>query len=322
MIQPVLITGVAGFIGSNLAHRLLSEDYPVVGLDNFDNYYPVSIKRQNISRLEKETHFRLIEGDIRDMVLLQKVFSDYRFGSILHLAARAGVRPSVEDPFLYQDVNIRGTINLLHACRYTGVERFVLASSSSVYGVTGASPSSEDVDVNQPVSPYAASKVSAELFCRTYNHLYHLPVTILRLFTVYGPYQRPEMAIHRFIRQVYHQEEVQVFGDGTSRRDYTYIEDVVDGFLAAIRYRGQSFQIFNIGSGRTISLRDLLKVIEKTLNRQVKIRYSDPVPGDVPATIADISRAKSILGYEPRFSLEEGITRFYSWYLENQGALA
>ncbi len=283
MNQPVLVTGAAGFIGSHLVQKLIHSGYTVVGLDNFDDYYPITIKRSNTRVLAKEENFQLIEGDIRDSSLLSNIFSKNDFQSVMHLAARAGVRPSIEHPLLYQDVNVTGTLNLLQACRNANVGKFIFASSSSVYGINSASPFSEDANVNRPVSPYAASKASAELFCRTYNHLYNLPIVILRLFTVYGPRQRPEMAIHRFVKQIENDEEINIFGDGTSNRDYTYVEDIVDGFMAALHYQGPSFQIFNLGRGQTVNLSYLVKIIEKALNKKAKIKYAEPAPGDVPS---------------------------------------
>lgn len=318
MSQIVLITGVAGFIGSHLAERLLHDGYQILGLDNFDDYYPISIKYENIRLLGNERNFKLIKGDIRDSALLNDIFSRNRISVVMHLAARAGVRPSVEYPLLYQDVNVMGTLNLLQACKDSNVEKFVFASSSSVYGLNNSPPFKEDANVNQPVSPYAASKASAELFCRTYNHLYTLPVTVLRLFTVYGPRQRPEMAIHRFTRQIYNGEEVSVFGDGSTNRDYTYVEDIVDGLVAAMNYRDGSFQIFNLGAGQTVYIGKLLEIIENSLTKKARIKYVDRVPGDVPSTDADISKAALYLGYKPKFNIEQGISNFVEWYLKNK----
>lgn len=316
--HPVLVTGAAGFIGSHLTQRLIRSGYSVVGLDNFDDYYPVAIKKNNICNLTKEDKFLLIEGDIRDTFLLKKLFSENSFQTVFHLAARAGVRPSIECPLLYQDVNIKGTLNLLQESCKANIGKFIFASSSSVYGNNSPSPFQEDANVNQPISPYAASKVSAELFCSTYNHLYNLPVVILRLFTVYGPRQRPEMAIHHFVEQIDDGREILIFGDGTSNRDYTYIEDIINGFMAALSYRGNSFQIFNLGRGQTVNLGYLVKIIENTVNKKAKVKYVDPAPGDVPLTIADISKARSLAGFEPRISIEEGIRRFVRWYRENK----
>ncbi len=318
MKQPILITGAAGFIGSHLSERLVNSGYSVVGLDNLDTYYPVRIKRQNLRSLEDNANFKLVEGDVRDAALLDALFTEYGFRTILHLAARAGVRPSIEDPVLYQDVNVRGTLNLLEACRKNQAEKIVFASSSSVYGASCSAPFREDANINYPISPYAASKASAELFCRTYNHLYGLPVIVLRLFTVYGPRQRPDLAIHHFTQQIERGEPVNIFGDGTARRDYTFIEDIVDGFTAAMGYGADSFQIFNLGGGRPVDLNYLLVTLQKALNRNARLKYSEPVPGDMPNTGADISKAQKLLGYQPNISIEEGISRFVRWYLENK----
>ncbi len=318
MNQTILVTGAAGFIGSHLARRLIDSGYSVVGLDNFDDYYSLSIKKNNIQALLKEDRFQLIEGDIRNPSMLGDIFSKNNFYSIMHLAARAGVRPSIEHPFLYQDVNARGTMNLLQICRNTSVSKFIFASSSSVYGANCPSPFREDANVNFPVSPYAASKASAELFCHTYNHLYNLPIVILRLFTVYGPRQRPEMAIHQFVKQIEENKEVNIFGDGTSNRDYTYVEDIIDGFMAALSYQGSSYQIFNLGRGQTINLSYLVNIIETALNKKAKVKYTDRSPGDVPITIADISKAKTLMGFNPKVDIEEGVTRFVRWYLEDK----
>jgi UDP-glucuronate 4-epimerase len=319
MNQPVLVTGAAGFIGSHLTQRLLQSGYPVIGIDNLDDYYPVEIKRNNLKSFQDESNFQLVEGDIRSEPLLNTLFSKYNFQYVIHLAARAGVRPSVDQPLLYQDVNIMGTLNLLQSCRRTQIEKFIFASSSSVYGVQKNCPFQEVEKIDHPASPYAASKISAELFCRAYNHLYQLPVVILRLFTVYGPRQRPEMAIHRFAKQIMNDDIVTVFGDGSANRDYTYIDDIVEGFMSAIHYRDNTFEIFNLGSGRSVSLSYLLELIEKALGKKANIKYMDAVPGDVPLTIADISKAKFRLDYIPKINIEEGIANFIQWYKLNEG---
>ncbi len=318
MKEVALVTGVAGFIGSHLAERLVQSGYQVIGLDNLDDYYSRNIKRDNIQALQTVENFHFEEGDIRDTTLLARIFSEYGISLVAHLAARAGVRPSLEQPLLYQDVNVGGTINLLEISRTCGVRQFVFASSSSVYGVNGKAPFSEEAKTDYPVSPYAASKAAAELFCRTYNHLYYLPVIALRLFTVYGPRQRPEMAIHRFVRMVDKGEEVTLFGDGTTSRDYTYISDIIDGFEAALTIRGETFQVLNLGDGRNISLNYLLELIEETLGKKARIRYCTPPPGEVSITLADISKTHSILSYKPKVSIENGIPLFVRWYLENR----
>jgi UDP-glucuronate 4-epimerase len=319
MSRWALVTGVAGFIGSHLAERLLDLGYGVIGLDNFDDCYSVAIKKANIAVAARVEGFRLVEGDIRDGVLLERIFAGRTIEVVVHLAARAGVRPSLEHPVLYQDVNIGGTINLLEASRAHRVKQFLFASSSSVYGANGSAPFREEAAADFPVSPYAASKASAELFCRTYSHLYGLPTVLLRLFTVYGPRQRPEMAIHRFVRMVDAGQEVTLFGDGSTSRDYTYVDDIVDGIEAALTHGGDGCRVFNLGAGRAVSLAYLVSVIEEALGKKAVVRHVAPPPGEVPITLADISKARAALGYEPKVSIEEGIARFVSWYLDSGG---
>lgn len=315
MKDVVLVTGAAGFIGSHLVERLLCLGQQVVGLDNFDDCYSTTIKLDNISALRTREEFHLVWGDIRDAGLLEHLFKENNITVVVHLAARAGVRPSIEQPVLYQDVNIGGTIRLLEASQAGGVKQFILTSSSSVYGLSGQAPFSEETTINFPVSPYAASKAAAELFGRAYSHLYSLPVVVLRPFTVYGPRQRPEMAISRFVRMVDRGEEVTLFGDGTSSRDYTYIDDVIAGFERALTYRGEIFQIFNLGAGRMVELGYLLELIEKALGKKARVKHVTAPLGEVPTTHADISKAQAILGYQPRTPIEEGIPRFVQWYL-------
>lgn len=318
MKKAVLVTGAAGFIGSHLVDRLLCMGYPVVGLDNFDDSYSPTIKWANICTMQDRDGFLLVEGDIRDAPLLDRVFSENDIGVVVHLAARAGVRLSLEQPLLYQDVNIRGTLNLLEASRAFGVEQFLFASSSSVYGLDGKAPFNEEAKVSYPISPYAASKAAAELFCRTYSYLYHLPVVVLRLFTVYGPRQRPEMAIHRFVRRVDEGEEVTLFGNGTAKRDYTYIDDIIAGFEAALARQGEAFCTFNLGRGKAVDLRHLLRLIEEALGKKARIKNLAPQPGEVSITLADISKAQALLGYQPRVSIEEGVPLFVRWYVDNR----
>ncbi len=318
MKKAVLVTGAAGFIGSHLVERLLCLGYQVVGLDNFDDSYSPAIKWKNIHALREKDGFLLVEGDIRDALLLGHVFSENGIGAVVHLAARAGVRPSLEQPLLYQDVNIKGTINLLEACRASGVKQFLFASSSSVYGLNGKAPFNEDAKVSYPISPYAASKAAAELFCRTYSYLYPLPLVVFRLFTVYGPRQRPEMAIHRFVKMVDQGEEVTLFGDGTAKRDYTYVDDIIAGFEAALVRQEKGFHIFNLGRGEAVDLRYLLELIEEALGKKARTRNLAPQSGEVPVTLADISKAQALLGYEPKVSIEEGIPLFVRWYRENR----
>lgn len=314
MKESALVTGAAGFIGSNLVERLFGLGYRIIGLDNFDDFYPPAVKWNNIRSIGDREGFHLVQGDIRDTSLLARVFSENNIAQVVHLAARAGVRPSLKDPGLYEDVNVRGTINLLEAARNHGVERFVFASSSSVYGLNSRVPFKEDDKVEIPTSPYAASKAAGELFCRTYNYLYHLPVAALRFFTVYGPRQRPEMAIHLFTRMIDAGEEISIFGDGTSQRDYTFISDIIDGIVGAMTYRQPGFDIFNLGNSQPVSLEYLVQLIEESLGKRARIKRSPTQPGDVPITYADISRAKTLLGYQPKVTIEEGVARFVQWY--------
>jgi UDP-glucuronate 4-epimerase len=317
MKDVALVTGAAGFIGSHLAKRLLGLGYRVIGLDSFDDYYPAEIKWDNVRNLETAADFQLQQGDIRDVSLLARIFSENSVSVVAHLAARAGVRPSLEQPLLYEDINVGGTVNLLEASRNHGIRQFIFASSSSVYGSNHRIPFSEDAYIDVPVAPYATSKAAAELYCRTYNHLYNLPVVILRFFTVYGPRQRPEMAIHRFVRMVDKGDEITLFGNDTSR-DYTYIDDIISGIEAVLAYREESFQIFNLGGGRNISLGYLLKVIEETLGKKARAKHCPLPAGELSVTLANISKAQSLLGYQPKTSIEEGIRLFTRWYLENR----
>ena len=318
MNASVLVTGAAGFIGSHLAEQLIRQGHRVIGLDNFDDFYPPSIKRENIRALESEEGFSMIEGDIRDADLLSRIFSEYDISLVAHLAARAGVRPSIQQPLLYDDMNIRGTINMLEASRTCGIQQFVFTSSSSVYGLNTKVPFDENDKVDCPTSPYAASKAAAELLCRTYNHLYGLPITVLRLFTVYGPRQRPEMAIHKFTRMIESGEEVTVFGDGTSKRDYTYVSDIVDGITQALAYQNRGFEIFNLGDSRPIALDYLVSVIEEALEKKAMIKNMMMPPGDVPVTYAGISKARALLDYQPKISIEEGVSLFVKWDVANK----
>jgi UDP-glucuronate 4-epimerase len=318
MSRKVLVTGAAGFIGSHLAEQLVHQGYRVLGLDNFDDFYPPAIKYENIRTLEAEEGFRIIEGDIRDADLLNRIFTEHDITLVAHLAARAGVRPSIQQPLLYDDLNIRGTINLLEASRTSGVKQFVFASSSSVYGLNTKVPFDENDRVDRPTSPYAASKAAAELYCRTYHHLYGLPVTVLRLFTVYGPRQRPEMAIHQFTRVIDSGEEITVFGDGTSKRDYTYVSDIVDGIIRALTYENRGFEIFNLGDSRPVALDYLVSLIEEALGKKARIRKLPMPPGDMPVTYAGISKARTIIAYQPKISIEEGVSLFIQWYLTNK----
>ena len=316
-----LVTGGAGFIGSSVVDRLLARGDEVVCLDNFDDFYNPAIKRRNIAGALANKAYKLIEGDIRDMGLLRRVFSEEGIEMIFHPAARAGVRPSIVDPMLYEDVNIKGTMNLLEMSKEHKVKGFIFASSSSVYGRNEKVPFSEDDNVDNPISPYAATKKACELICYTYHHLYKLNITCLRFFTVYGPRQRPEMAIHKFTRLIDQGKPVPMFGDGLSKRDYTYIDDIVDGVMKSIELNAP-YGIFNLGESQTTELRELIGLIEKYLGKKAVIEQHPDQPGDVPITYADITRSRKELGYSPYTKVEEGVRKFVEWYQAEKGFLA
>ncbi|UCG37696.1 MAG: NAD-dependent epimerase/dehydratase family protein, partial [bacterium] len=290
MAERVLVTGGAGFIGSHLCGELLEQGREVLVLDNFNDFYDPSVKRMNIQSLQENPRFTLREGDIRDSGLVGRIFKHFRPKAVVHLAAMAGVRPSLEDPLLYVDVNVMGTNVVLEAVRRNPVENFLFGSSSSVYGAMDRVPFSEGDVLSRPVSPYAATKLAGEQLCFTYHHLYGIPVSCLRFFTVYGPRQRPEMAIHLFARRIREGKQVTVFGDGTSRRDYTYISDIVQGVLRSLD-RPQPYEIFNLGESRTVPLADIVALLEENLGRKAGIRHEPDQPGDVPVTFADITKA-------------------------------
>lgn len=312
-METILVTGGAGFIGSHLCEQLLARDNRVVCVDNFDPYYPAQVKKNNIRNALTNKSFKLAECDIRNRDGLEKIFHNHRIDSVIHLAARAGVRSSISDPLFYQDVNVRGTVNLLELSREWSIKNFVFGSSSSVYGVRNEIPFREDDSLAQPISPYAASKQAGELFCYTYHHLYPIPITCLRFFTVYGPRQRPDMAIHKFTRLIDQGEEIPLYGDDSSKRDYTYISDIIDGILSALE-RKFAFEIINLGDSKTIELKQLVSLIEKNLSKKAKVRELPVQAGDVPITCADISKARKLLNYNPKVRIEEGIKNFVQWY--------
>ena len=314
----ILLTGGAGFIGSHLTERLLEDGFSVICLDNFNDFYDPQIKRRNLSAFLENDAYTLVEGDILDWELLERLFGEHHIDAVIHLAARAGVRPSLQQPLLYQDVNCRGTQNLLEMAKEHGVQKFVFASSSSVYGENKKVPFSENDPVDFPVSPYAATKKAGELICYTYYHLYHLPMTCLRFFTVYGPRQRPDMAIHKFTRLIESGLEVPVYGDGTSRRDYTYIDDIIEGVMAALRHC-RNYRIYNLGESQTVELREMISLIENKLDKKARVKKMPRQPGDVPITYADISRARDELKYQPQTHIEDGITLFIEWFKSGGG---
>jgi UDP-glucuronate 4-epimerase len=318
--QQVLITGGAGFIGSHLAEKLLAEGMSVICLDNFDDYYEPQIKRSNIAGALQQSNYQFVEGDIRDLDQLSHLFARSSIHAVVHLAARPGVRPSLQWPALYEQVNVQGTLHVLEMAHRYGVKRVLFGSSSSVYGEGNASPSRETDRVDQPRSVYAATKRAGELLARTYHQLYDISIGCLRFFTVYGPRQRPEMAIHKFVRLINRDEEIPVFGDGSSERDYTYIDDIIDGIEAAL-HAEYGFEIINLGDNQPIQLSRLIELIERNLSQHAHIQYLSEQPGDVNRTCAHIGKAQKLLGYAPRVPIEKGISLFVQWYqTRNEGS--
>lgn len=316
-MKKILVTGGAGFIGSTLVEKLLNENtWEVYCLDCFDTFYDPHVKRKNISSALLNKNFRLLEGDIRDIDFLEKVFTT-KFDAIVHIAARAGVRPSIENPFLYEDVNIKGTVNLLEKAKEHNIKQFVFASSSSVYGVNPRIPWSEDDQVLNPISPYAATKVSCELLGHTYAHLYKIRFIALRFFTVFGPRQRPDLAIHKFFKLISNDIPIPFYGDGTTSRDYTFVQDIVQGIRNAVDYDSSFYEVINLGNSRSITLHELISAIENTVGKKAVLDKLPNQPGDVPVTYANVTKAKKLLNYSPITSLEEGLEEFKSWYLAN-----
>jgi UDP-glucuronate 4-epimerase len=312
----ILVTGGAGFIGSHLAERLLAAGHSVAILDDFNDFYNPRIKQTNIADFAKDVD--VYHADLRDAASVRNLFDREKFDVIAHLAARAGVRPSIRHPHLYYDTNVSGTLHLLEAARTVGIERFIFASSSSVYGASKIVPFSEDQRLTQTLSPYAATKIAAEFLCSTYSHLYQMRVVALRYFTVYGPRQRPDLAIHQFTQRIDAGQSIEQFGNGTTRRDYTYIDDVIQGTMAALQYQGPLFDIFNLGESQTIQLKELIVAIENALQKKAKINLLPEQPGDMPLTCADISKAKNLLDYNPTTRLSEGLPKFIDWFLRSQ----
>ncbi len=314
-MSRILVTGAAGFIGSHVVERLLERGQGVIGLDNLDDFYDPAIKRRNLARALDASAFELVEGDIRDARVLDSLPDDVSL--IIHLAARAGVRPSIEQPLLYQDVNVRGTQELLEYARRAEVRRFIFGSSSSVYGNAERVPFSEDDPVDRPISPYAATKRAGELICHTYHHLFGLGIVALRFFTVYGARQRPDLAIHKFTRLMAAGEPIQQYGDGTTQRDYTHVRDILQGVEGALSYlerEPEAFEIINLGESRTVELSRLIELIADALGVEPRIERLPPQPGDVERTYADIAKARRLLGYDPVIPIEEGIPEFVEWF--------
>lgn len=318
--KTYLVTGAAGFIGSHLTRHLLSLGATVIGVDDFNDFYDPAIKAANVHPFENNPHFRLYKQDIREFIGLRDIFEAHggalKSGGIVHLAARAGVRPSLKEPRLYLETNVTGTLNLAELAREFGVRKFVFASSSSVYGDSPERvPFREDQDISRPISPYASTKAMGESLLHTYSHLYELQVVALRFFTVYGPGQRPDLAIHKFTRLIDEGRPIPVFGDGSTRRDYTYIDDIIQGVLGAVAYEATPYEIFNLGESQTTELSTLIQLIEQALGKAAVIDRQPLQPGDVSVTYADIAKARQLLGYNPQTQIPEGIPRFVDWYL-------
>lgn len=318
-MKNILVTGGAGFIGSHLVDRLLSEaNWDVTVIDDFNDFYCPSLKRSNIERHLDNRSLSLYKIDICDLAAVRRVFEGKQFDCIVHLAARAGVRPSIQEPILYSEVNVRGTLNLLEMAREYAVPQFVFASSSSVYGANKKIPFSECDSIAQTISPYACTKAAGELLCYNYSHLYNLRSICLRFFTVYGARQRPDLAIHKFTRLIYEGKPVPFFGDGTTQRDYTFITDIIAGVRAAIDYTENRYEIFNLGNSRAVELRELVALIEKNLGKKAILEKLPMQPGDLPETFADIAKARRLLGFNPQTPIEDGIKCFTDWFCRQQ----
>ena len=322
-MKNILITGGAGFIGSHLVDRLLDEGaWRVTVVDDFNDFYDPAIKRENVKRVAANPNYHMVEADIREGLAMGKIFHEGDFKCVVHLAARAGVRPSLEQPELYAETNINGTLNLLQLARKNKITEFVFGSSSSVYGTNAKVPFSEEDPIRQPISPYAATKGAGELLCHTYTHLYGIRSVCLRFFTVYGPRQRPDLAIHKFARLISAGKPIPVFGDGTTRRDYTYVDDIIAGVRAAIDFVGDPeksvYEVINLGESRTVELRELISLLEHELGMEAQIDRQPLQPGDVPQTFADITKARRLLGYDPQTQIEDGIKKFVEWFQENR----
>lgn len=311
--MKITVTGGAGFIGSHLVDRLLEDGHEVINIDNFDAFYDESIKRKNIEKHLKYDTYKLHEIDIRDLKAIDKAIP-VNTSVIVHLAAKAGVRPSIADPTTYQDVNVTGTQNMLEVARYKNVEQFVFASSSSVYGKNPNVPWKEGDAVLQPISPYASTKVSGELLGHVYSHLYNIRFLALRFFTVYGPRQRPDLAIHKFLRLLKEEKSIILYGDGSTRRDYTFVNDVVDGIVSAIEYKNSMYEVINLGNNVALELLDLVEAIEKASGINAQKSFGPEQPGDVKQTWANVEKAMELLGYKAEYSIDEGLREFCDWF--------
>ncbi|MFV9510459.1 GDP-mannose 4,6-dehydratase [Tepidibacillus sp. LV47] len=309
----ILVTGGAGFIGSHLIDHLLQEGHEIISIDNFDPFYDKNIKLRNIERHFDFNTFNFMELDIRNRDAIFSIFHKYQPEVVIHLAAKAGVRPSISDPYGYVDVNINGTINILDASRDVKVSKFIFGSSSSVYGLNTNIPFSEEDPILLPASPYAATKISGEAIARSYSNCYGLPIVSLRFFTVYGPRQRPDLAIHKFTKMILNQQPIPLFGDGTTSRDYTYVEDIVNGIKAALKKEVSQYEVYNLGNDKPTKLIDLVRLIEEKTNRKAIINWLPMQTGDLPITWADLNKSRKELGYHPKIELNEGLELFIDW---------
>jgi UDP-glucuronate 4-epimerase len=309
----IFLTGAAGFIGSSLADRLLAMDYHVTAVDNFDPFYDKKIKVNNIKQARDHDNFHFFSEDILNNNALDRLFSQNDFEIVVHIAAKAGVRPSILDPNAYYQTNVMGTMNLLELCKKYNIKKFILASTSSIYGNNDKVPFSEDDVVDYPISPYAASKKAAELLCHTYYHLYGIQTHCLRFFTVYGPRQRPDLAIHKFFKLITAGDPITIFGDGSTSRDYTFIDDILDGVIKSIE-KVSGYEIINLGESQTITLNNLINLIEEVLGITAKKKSIPMQPGDVDRTFADITKAKKLLGYNPQTDMRDGLLKFREWF--------
>lgn len=320
-MNTYFVTGGAGFIGSSLSEKLIKQGNKVVAIDNFCDFYNPKIKENSIKELQKNENFKLYRNDIRDRQAIKKIFNENKIDIVMHLAAMAGVRPSIENPILYQEVNCMGTQNILEEMKEHNIKKLVMASSSSVYGNCKEVPFKEDMIVDFAISPYAATKKANEVMTHVYHKLFNMNVVMLRFFTVYGPKQRPDLAINKFTRLMLKNEEIPMFGDGLTSRDYTYIDDIVDGIVRACNYTLENenvYEILNIGNSSPTSLKEMINTIAKVLDVEPKVKQLLMQPGDVDRTYADISKAKKLIGYEPKTTFEEGIQKFVDWYKQNK----
>ena len=316
----IVVTGAAGFIGSHVSEQLIKLNHHIIGIDNFDNFYPIKFKTLNISGLRQNKNFQFHEIDVRDKKAIDKIFSEVKVDVVIHLAAKAGVRPSIDSIEEYYDVNINGTIIILESMKKYQVKKMLFASSSSVYGNNSKVPFSENDSVDNPISPYASTKKSGELLCHVYSHLYQFDINCLRFFTVFGPRQRPDLAIHKFTRLIDEGKPIPFYGDGTTSRDYTFIDDIVSGIMGALNNLN-GYQIYNLGESNVINLKDLVVTIENILERKAQLQQLPLQQGDVKTTYADISKAKREINYAPLYNVEAGIKLFIEWYNENKAFL-